>query len=497
MADRYQDRNFMADDLDRGSVQRGPARSDSDPLAELARLIGQNDPFAGAGRAGPKVQVPPRVAPAAPEPMLRAPEPLQTDPLATAGAPPWMQRGAGRPVEAPRQPPPVAAPAQDFQEPVHPLHRYGGAGQPAPQQQAFEEPAFHEEEEPEEPSRYDDALFGQMDQGGQDFRRDQGYAEDPYAFEEEDGYDDGEDEDHKRGGGLAKVLMVLTLAVVGTGGAFAYRAYVGSPQSGEPPIIKADNSPTKIMPSPADVSPKVPDRLGMTDRTEKMVSREEAPVDINARNGGPRVVFPQMSQAGAPPAVPQMNVAANDPPPVTAPAAAPPSSGTMANGEPRRIKTLSVRGDQGDAAATTPAPANPAQPMTRSMGKPGKKPPASANASADAPMSLSPQAAAPASETRMAAATPAQSADGSPPAAGFMVQVSSQASEAQAQASYKALQKKYDVLAQYSPVIQQAEVPDKGTMYRAMVGPFGTSAEANQFCSSLKTAGGQCFVPRK
>jgi len=486
----------MADDLDRGSAPRAPARSDSDPLAELARLIGQNDPFAGAGRTGPKVQVPPRAAPAAPEPVVRAPEPAPNDPLAGAGSPPWMQRGAARP-EAPRQPPQALPPAQDFQEPVHPLHRYGAAAQPAPQREAFQEPAFHEEEEHDEPSRYDDALFGQLDQGGQDFHRDQGYAEDPYAFEEEEGYDDGEDEDHKRGGGLAKVLMVLTLAVVGTGGAFAYRAYVGSPQSGEPPIIRADNSPTKIIPSPADVSPKVPDRLGMSDRTEKMVSREENPVDLNTRSAGPRVVFPQMSQGGAPPVAPPMNVATNDPPPVSAPPVAQPSSGTMANGEPRRIKTLSVRGDQTDPAAAAPAPA--AQPMTRSMGtKPGRKPPASANASADAPMQLSPQAAAPASETRMATATPAQSVDGNSPAAGFMVQVSSQASEAQAQASYKAMQKKYgDVLGQYSPVIQQAEVPDKGTMYRAMVGPFGTSAEANQFCSSLKTAGGQCFVPRK
>jgi hypothetical protein len=498
MADRYQDRNFMADDLDRGSASRGPARSDSDPLAELARLIGQNDPFAGVGRAGPKVQVPPRAAPAAPEPVARAPEPAPNDPLAAAGAPPWMQRGAGRPAEPLRQPPPVAAPAQDFQDPVHPLHRYGGAGQPAPQQQAFEEPAFHEEEEHEEPSRYDDALFGQLDQGGQDFNRDQGFAEDPYAFEEEDGYDDGEDEDHKRGGGLAKVLMVLTLAVVGTGGAFAYRAYVGSPQGGEPPIIRADNSPTKIMSSPADVSPKVPDRLGMSDRTEKMVSREETPVDMNTRSGGPRVVFPQMSQGS--PAAPQMNVATNDPPPpVSAPAVAAPSSGTMANGEPRRIKTLSVRGDQGDAAATA-APATPAQPMTRSMAaKPGRKPPASANASADAPMSLSPQAAAPA-ETKMAATNAMQGgADtGVTPTNGYLVQVSSQRSETDAQTSYRALQTKFpDVLGQRAPVIKRADLGEKGIYYRAMVGPFGTSDEAVQMCNNLKTAGGQCVVQKK
>jgi hypothetical protein len=497
MADRYQDRNFMADDLDRGMAPRGPARSESDPLAELARLIGQNDPFAGAGRAGPKVQVPPRVAQAAPEP-ARAPELPSNDPLAAAGPPPWMQQRGGARPEAPRQQP-QPAPEQNFQEPVHPVHRYG-AGQPAPQREAFEEPAFPEDDGQDEPSRYDDALFGQRDQGGKDFQRQQGYADDPYAFEEEDGYEDGEDEDHnKRGGGFAKVLMVLTLAVVGTGGAFAYRAYVGSPQNGEPPIIRADNSPTKIVPSPADGSPKVPDRLGMSDRTEKMLSREETPVDINPRAGGPRVVFPQGSQGANPnpPPPPSMNVAGNDPPPpMSAPVAAPPSSGTMANGEPRRIKTLSVRGDQADPAAAAPAPA--AAPMTRSMSaKPGRNPPASANASANTPMSLSPQATTPAApEGRMASTNAADT--GVTPTNGYLVQVSSQRSETDAQASYRSLQTKFpDVLGQRPPVIKRADLGEKGIYYRAMVGPFGTPDEAVQLCNSLKTAGGQCVVQKK
>ena len=48
------------------------------------------------------------------------------------------------------------------------------------------------------------------------------------------------------------VAAVLALAVVGTGAAFAYRTYVGSPRSGEPPIIRADNSPTKVVPAQSD-----------------------------------------------------------------------------------------------------------------------------------------------------------------------------------------------------------------------------------------------------
>ena len=77
------------------------------------------------------------------------------------------------------------------------------------------------------------------------------------------------------------VAAVLALAVVGTGAAFAYRTYVGSPRSGDPPIIKADNSPTKIVPAPADGVAKTPDRMVPGDGAEKIVSREETPVDVD------------------------------------------------------------------------------------------------------------------------------------------------------------------------------------------------------------------------
>ena len=50
MADRYQDRPFPAhDDYGRGGDPHGQ-KGESDPLAELARLIGQTDPFAHGPR---------------------------------------------------------------------------------------------------------------------------------------------------------------------------------------------------------------------------------------------------------------------------------------------------------------------------------------------------------------------------------------------------------------------------------------------------------------
>jgi len=45
-------------------------------------------------------------------------------------------------------------------------------------------------------------------------------------------------------------------------------------------------------------------------------------------------------------------------------------------------------------------------------------------------------------------------------------------------------------------LIKRADLGEKGVVYRAMVGPFASADEATQFCVNLKSAGGQCFVPR-
>jgi cell division septation protein DedD len=116
-------------------------------------------------------------------------------------------------------------------------------------------------------------------------------------------------------------------------------------------------------------------------------------------------------------------------------------------------------------------------------------------------MSLAPgaePAAAPEPRTEVATNAPVQIAPRAPAAGGgYLVQVSSQRNEADAQASYKALQGKFpSVLGSHSPVIKRADLGEKGVYYRAMVGPFGSPDEASQFCGSLKTAGGQCVVQR-
>jgi len=482
MADRYQNRPHPGDGgQDRGDDPHASGKGESDPLAELARLIGQTDPFGTMGRANQ--QVPPR---SAPRQQYQPPdEPYDEAP--PAGPPSWMQRANRQEI---REPEPETPP--DYPSAVHPLQRYATTRSAAPEPE-YDQAPYDDTGQESDPSRYDDALYGQVDTGAQQPQYDAGYADDGYGYQDE--YSDSVEEQlPKRRGRLVTVVVILALAVIGMGAAFAYRTYVVAPRSGEPPIIRADAGPTKVVPAPADGTAKVPDRMATGDGTEKIVPREEAPVDVNAK-AAPRMVLPPLNQNGNPP---QAATAT----PASPPAPAAVGNGTLPDDNPRKIKTLTVHGDQPDPAAVpVNSAAAPAKPAPRTAAAP-KTPPSAANA----PLSLVPgDQPAPAAEphARVATTTPVQTApvqiEPNAPASGggYMVQVSSQRNEADAQASYKALQGKFPaVLGSHSPVIKRADLGGKGVYYRALVGPFGTPDEASQFCGNLKTAGGQCVVQR-
>jgi hypothetical protein len=215
---------------------------------------------------------------------------------------------------------------------------------------------------------------------------------------------------------------------------------------------------------------------------EKLVSREEQPVDVkDIAKSGPRVVFPPLNQNANPPSTasvaPGNKLAANGG-----------SAAAVGGTEPRKIKTLMVRSDEANATAAAPAPV-PAPPATTRAAVP---PTAGAAPSANAPLSLAPQAA----PSRVASVNPAHNEQ---PAVtgGYVVQVSSQRSETDARASFKVLQHKFpSVFGSHTPLIKRADLGSRGVYYRAMVGPFGTSEQAVQFCGNLKSAGGQCVVQR-
>jgi len=525
-----------------------PARGQADdPLAELARLIGQSDPrndFAHATVAGPGEsshdpagaldwQADDRNAESselAPEQDSepyderydppRLPEPY---PPAYRAAPGAHDPGYDLPAANPF---PVAHPRlNDAHDELRGYAADGPRFRNAP-----EPPKTHERQLPAFMPRTRDRY--EYDDQEQDGAGEQSYADssyDPEDYEEEP-------PTARRRGGLAVMAAVLALAVLGTAGAFAYRAmFGGSMLPSLPPIIRADNGPNKILPKPTNAKSSDQADAGSADSGEKLVSREEKPVDVpKPLNVSPRVVstIPIIPAPDTPPAGVLATGQSGFPAPMTAPATPPapgvsapfpatgsaPQAASPLSGEPKKIHTVAIRPDQSggtDAATAPPQPAplpaarttpphSAVPPTPRAAASPA--PPSGANA----PLSIVPSrdevpSAAPA-RTRTALAQPtslspsatstaAPSADAT--GGGYAVQVSSQRSETDAQTAFRALQAKYPTqLGGHSPLVRRADLGTKGIYYRALVGPFASMEQAAGLCSSLKAAGGNCIVQR-
>jgi hypothetical protein len=381
------------------------------------------------------------------------------------------------------------------------------------------------------------------------------YGEEPYDEADDQGYsEDGEDPSTRRRGGFIFVAAVFALAVLGTAGAFAYWAvFGGTVLPSLPPIIKAEGGPTKIIPSAGNSQGGASRdaNAGGTAAGERLVSREEQPVNVPPpASPAPRsvatvpvfpdppapgiarsapAVFPPpnpvpLVQAG--PGAPQspagrfegFNVAPGTVPPGTNPGTggdqtaaaptmpAPAGSASPAPGPaaptPKKVRTVSIRADQSTGSENAARPAGQqqsAKPPTDANGPLSIVPASSDTGSvttagrpraAPAPRPAPPNKPAP-SET--ASAAPAPVAAGG----GYTVQVSSQQSEEEAQASFRSLQAKYpNLLGGRQPIVRRADLGAKGIYYRAMVGPFASSDEAGDLCTKLKAAGGSCIVQK-
>ena len=319
----------------------------------------------------------------------------------------------------------------------------------------------HHDDRIQDTQHYDDRLHGGDDAGPY-------YQDDtPLEPHEDEMYDDAPHA--RRHSGLVTALALIGCAVLGTAGAYAYRSYSGVPSSTQPPpVIAADNStPTKIVPATAgdpQSSKAVQDRLATAEK-EQLVSKQEEPVALSA----PRAAPPAPSgQAGS---------------------AAQPSAGS----EPKKVRTVTIRPDGNDASGkpvgmAPPAAQGAAATATTATPRPAVTPPAPR---AGTPQAGEPAAAQPA-RPRTAAIPP--SAEGA--ANGFVVQLSSQKTESEAQSSFRSLQAKFpNELGGRQPLIRRADLGSKGVFYRTMIGPFASAQEASQFCATYKAAGGQCVVP--
>jgi hypothetical protein len=312
---------------------------------------------------------------------------------------------------------------------------------------------------------------------------------------------------------MLTVTAVLALALIGTAAAFGYRAVFGNSGNTPPPVIKAETTPNKIVPTSTanEQSKQIYDRVGDRNQAERIVAREEKPVDVKdaVRAAPPRVV----SSSFAADAMSNPAPAAASPIPANASALAP-AAALPATTEPKRVRTVTIRADQPGgaeplAARPAPQPVRSAAPMQVASVAPVAEPvapspvrPAAPRAApppvnSNAPLSLAPPSAAPAASTRHA---PMRTASVPPAAASggaYTVQISSQRSEAEAQSAFRSLQAKFpNLLSGRQPIIRRADLGDRGVYYRAQVGPFASSDQAGEFCASLKAAGGQCVVQR-
>ena len=316
---------------------------------------------------------------------------------------------------------------------------------------------------------------------------------DPHAGRPDAYY--GEPPAQRRRSWLITVAALVGLAVLGTAGAFAYRSVVAG---GPPPLITRDVRPDKVVPPvPNADANKQPDRLA-AGANEQMAPPPEQPINV-------AVASPPATPnaASAAPALPLMTpgIATQAAPPAQPPAAAPTApAGTGNPVAPRKIHTVKISADEPGGAVAPPQSIVPRAVPPRAA--------APAPRDANAPLSLAPQSVpdqpspparnvAPAA-TRTTALAPAPAparteAAGGP---GYYVQVGAYKSQEEARTSYHSIEAKYaSVLHGHAPVFRRKDLGAKGVFYGAQVGPFSHEG-AIHLCEQLKSAGGSCMIQR-
>ncbi|MGU3494886.1 SPOR domain-containing protein [Xanthobacteraceae bacterium A53D] len=496
-----------------------------DALAELARLIGDQDPFADFSdmKQAPQEAEPARLRTrpeAAPAPQFsappverrfddwqpgrrgqRTPPPGTPSHLSAQDVPPgepeaddWnaqaergnVRQGYGslsrRPVERPAADPrQTAQPEADdgyddeadyaqqaYQQP------YETARQPQPQQRGAQTQRYAQPADDDAGYAYSSGRQGQDQYDDYDGAYDPAYSDDGYMPPHDDDFYEPEPR-KRRSRLLAAVAAVVVLGVVGVGGVMAYRMMSGGhteSASGQPPVIRAGEGPVKTAgPTPAQTTGSDGQKL-IYDRTagngaagnERVVPREEQPVDMNA-------------------------------------AAAAAAQRQAAATEPKRVRTMTVRADGTVVTDPAPAPATPPR-ANAANGANGAAPIAYApnqNPLPVAPPAPTPVQTAPATTASVAPAAPVAPPAPSAAAAaggGYVVQVASQKSEQDALGSFKVLQSRYpQLLGSYQAAVRRADLGDRGVYFRAQVGPFPRE-QANELCQSLRAQGGDCLVQR-
>lgn len=524
-------RNRFALDLDdlerqlRGAAQPQKPGSANDPLMELTRLVGQDDPlkelFSGRGApaaaapAYPAVEAPAQWQTARVEPSFR---PTQASPAPAEASPPPPADIMGaldefeallRRTEPARAPvaPAVPVQARHHEQPRHQEAAYPEYEEPAAAPRAYATQGYATQVEagphayvPDEPRDLDEAVQQGYPAG---YARPQPeayadeYAEPPQA---EEGGRDYERPRSRKGLWAAAALVAVTVAGVGLAMTFRNSRPAAGPD-GQPPVISADSAPVKVAPvnpGGAEIpnqNKQIYERTGETPAAQtKVVSREEQPVDVQqaARSMPSRPVSSDATIAA---------LAAGEPGLIPVPA-------VPGLGEPRKVRTVAIRPDGTPVPPAGNGAAAPAQQPIVTGSAPVNRPAATPAAEAAkvqdraAAPTTPPAAVTPPPRTRTAAldptppASPASAAPRTDANGGFAVQLAAPGSEAEARATFAALQRKYPgQLTGQSPIVRKTELAGGKTVYRLRVGPYSRE-DAATMCTALQAAGGQCFIAK-
>ena len=442
-----------------------PAPQAPAPASRYADEDDDEDYDAPAPYAPQRAQASYAPVPAAARAPYAAPAPRAPQPqVAAAPVQPAVRQGYGS-LARERPAPPPAPPAQDDEDDYYddaPAPRRADPYAAQQGQHGYAQPragtAGRRSDEDEAAYAYS-AERRDDDYDDYDDTYDPEYADDGYMPPHGD--EMYETEPRRRKGRLALLLgaSAVGLVVAGVAGVFAYNMAVGKggiTAAGTPPVIKADSSPAKTT-SPTPAAPEgsqkmIYDRVGANAGGERMVTREEQPVDVTS------AARPAAPPPGIDPTAPQAQTAQN----LT---------------EPKKVRTLTVRAD-GSVAQGIPTSAVSAYAVNQNPLPAGLPEP-------------NPVTTVPATAPGQTASTnPAPTAAGA-----YVVQVASQRSEADAMGSWRALQTKYpNLLGNYRATVKKADLGDKGIYYRAQVGPFATREQANELCQSLRAQGGDCVV---
>ncbi len=296
--------------------------------------------------------------------------------------------------------------------------------------------------------------------------------------------------------------LVLGLAAV------AYGFFSGGGETGAPVVVRADGAPVKVKPENpggAEIAnqdqaayDKVAGAKPDGTQQEQLVTAAEQPVEIAPAEVAkvvdePVAAAPQGAEAAGTEAA---AVSAADgkaeerlaPGTVETTAAVP----TLA---PRRVKTLQIKPD----GTVVPAAQTAAAPATQETAFAAP----SENATLPGVEIGTPLAIEGATNNGTGseqAVSPIETASVSQDAAvgngEWAVQLASQRSAEDAQATFQNLKRKFPNVLDGKPIsVQRAEVSGKGVFFRVRV-PTQTKEEAVALCDELKSAGGSCFITR-